>query len=184
MNGKLYQKSLSKAYPIEKVITEIAILLIIGAFAIFLRANLRIPINMPGHHGLEVMALFLLGRQFTKINMASTISSVAASIFILFPVMGFKDPFLPAIYLVMGIGIDVLYRFYQKVNGGLLLYAVLGGIAYMLIPLSRLVIHFTTGHPYQLFIKSGYVLPVISHFVFGAAGAILAFVLYKASRKE
>ena len=183
MIGKSHQKNILGAFQIDNVAVELIILTLLGALAVLVRAKLRIPLNMPGHHGLEVMALFLIGRSISKISVASTITSLSASIFILFPFMGLTDPFLPAIYLLMGLFIDVFYKLISRNEINIILISLLGGLAYSIIPLSRILIHFTTGYPYQLFIKSGFVIPVISHFVFGVAGALLAAGILSTTNK-
>jgi hypothetical protein len=183
MSGKSPQKTISKAYPINKVALEIFLLSLLGAFAIILRAKLRIPLNMPGHHGLEVMAILLIGRSVSKMSIASSISSMAAAMFIIFPFMGFKDPFLPVIYILMGISIDLMFRFIYNEKYKAITLALIGGIAYMLIPLSRILIHITTAYPYQSLIKGGYVFPVFSHFLFGVLGALLASALIHTTKK-
>jgi ABC-type Fe3+-siderophore transport system permease subunit len=185
MNGEFVQKTISKAFPIERnqTIREILILAFLGVFAVVLRAKLRIPLSMPGHHGLEVMAIFLIGRSFSRISLASTILAVAAAFTILIPFFGFKDPFLPIIYILMGVAIDFLYKNIKGFNSNIVLFAILGGISYMIIPLSRIVIHLLTGFPYNSFIKAGYFLPVLSHFVFGLAGALLAASLINFTKR-
>ncbi|MCD4745607.1 MAG: hypothetical protein K8R58_04855 [Bacteroidales bacterium] len=183
MNGKLQQKTISKAFPIDRTAFEIIILSLLGAFAIVLRAKLRIPLQMPGHHGLEVMAILLIGRNMSKIPIASSISTFVAALFILFPFIGFKDPFLPIIYILMGVTIDFTYKYFKQYRANIIFFALLGGIAYMVIPLSRILIHFTTGYPYQSLIKGGYIYPVISHFIFGVAGAVLAAGVIYSTKK-
>jgi len=185
MNGKPQVRILSKAFPTSKNAIWIEVLLLgfLGILAVVLRAKLRIPLNMPGHHGLEVMALLLIARSNSNISFAGSISTLFAAIFILFPFMGFKDPFLPMIYIFMGLGIDIMFKFYSRIKESVFFFALLGGLAYMLIPLSRIVIHLLTGYPYSSLIKGGYFMPVVSHFIFGAAGAILAASLIYTTKK-
>lgn len=185
MNGKPQVRTISKAFPTSKSAIWIEVLLLgfIGILAVVLRAKLRIPLNMPGHHGLEVMALLLIARSNTKLSFGASISTLFAALFIMFPFMGFKDPFLPLIYMIMGFGIDIFYKFYSKVKESVFFFAVLGGLAYMLIPLSRTIIHLLTGYPYSSIIKGGFFLPLVSHFIFGAAGALLAASLIYSTKK-
>jgi hypothetical protein len=183
MNGKLQQKSISEVFQIDRTVVEVLFLAFIGALAIVMRAKLRIPLNMPGHHGFEVMALLLIGRRISKISFASSISTLVAAVFIMLPFMGFKDPFLPLIYLLMGGAIDLIYRYFGKYKENIIFLALLGGIVYMMIPLSRILIHFTTGFPYALFLKVGYVYPVVSHFIFGALGATFAAGLFYSAKR-
>ncbi|MBE9467326.1 MAG: hypothetical protein IMY72_03270 [Bacteroidetes bacterium] len=183
MNGKLQVKTISKKSLIEITATELIILALLGVFAVVLRANLRIPLQIPGHHGLEVMAILLLGRGISKSSFASSISCFFAALMIFFPFMGFKDPFLPLYYILMGATIDFLFKTIKNSKTNVLLFSLIGAIAYMIIPLGRLFIHFTVGYPYQSFIKLGYLYPVVSHFLFGATGAVIAVGLIFSANK-
>lgn len=185
MIGKPQARNISKVFPTSRNVIWIEVLLLgfVGILAVVLRAKLRIPLNMPGHHGLEVMALLLLARSNSKISFAASISTFFAALFILFPFMGFKDPFLPLIYIVMGFGIDILYKFYYKVKESVFFFAIMGGLAYTMIPLCRIAIYSLTGYPYSSLIKGGFILPVLSHFIFGVAGAVLAASLIYTTKK-
>jgi hypothetical protein len=186
MNTKSQTKILSKVFPISRkqLAYELIILSLLGALAVVLRAKLRIPLNMPGHHGLEVMALLIGGRMFSKIPIASSISTFAAALCIYIPFLGFKDPFLPAIYLALGISIDVLFWFSKKIGTNFLLFAIIGGIAYTLIPAIRLFLHSLGAFEYVLFIKRGLIIPFITHFAFGFAGGLTAASLHLISKKK
>ncbi|PLX06367.1 MAG: hypothetical protein C0596_18030 [Marinilabiliales bacterium] len=174
MNLKLHPKSTSKALATNYAsLVEVLILMGVGALAIILRAKLRIPINIPGHHGVEVMALIIAGRSLSNFKPASTISTLAASILILFPFMGFKDPFLPAIYITMGLTIDFLFVSFEKFRKNIVFLALLGGVSYMIIPLSRLLINLTTGYPYNSLLKHGIIAKIALHLTFGMFGALL-----------
>ncbi|MDD3636591.1 MAG: hypothetical protein PHN50_03275 [Bacteroidales bacterium] len=173
----------SKHLPISRTVLEIAVLSLIGLAAVAIRTKLRIPLNMPGHHGLEVMAILLIGRHWAKLPLASSISSLSAALFLLLPWAGIKDPFIPFIYILMGIVIDLLYRFTFSEKRMLFSLLIIGSIAYSIIPLSRLMIHLSVDYPYGSFLKTGYFYPVFSHFIFGAAGGLLAGLLIKAQQK-
>ena len=174
MSGESSQKSISKAFPINMpVVVEILLLLFLGALAVTLRAKLRTPINTPGHHGLEVMAIFIIGRYITGFKFGSSISSLAAALLIFVPVIGIKDPFLPVIYLLMGVTIDMMFYLLKNKKFPILIFGVIGAIAYSVIPLSRLIITLLTKYPYGAFVKHGYLTPVITHILFGLAGGLL-----------
>jgi len=186
MNTESHQRIISKAFPISRkqLVIELLILSLLGALAVVLRAKLRIPLNMPGHHGLEVMAILIGGRMFSKLPVASSISTIAAALCIYIPFLGFKDPFLPVIYLLMGISIDSLYYFVKKSNANFLFFAIIGGLAYTVIPSIRLILHTTSAFEYMMFLKKGFILPFISHFAFGFAGGLAATSLSAISKKH
>lgn len=190
MDGKQLQKtisapSLSGTVPVA---IEYLILFGIGVISIVLHARLRTPLNIPGHHGLEFMALLMAGRAASKIPWASSISSMGIGLILLFPVFGFKDPFMGINYMFPGLIIDLLYSLTRQYKWNILVLALISGVAYAVIPISRLILHLITGYPYGTFIKYGYLIPIAGFFVFGLAGGfagsgITTSVLKKLTRK-
>jgi len=183
MNGKPQAKSISKALPVNAVILEIILLSLLGALAMILRARLRVPIQLPGHHGLEVMAIFMIGRKLSTLPVATTISTLAGGLTSLLPFMGFSDPFMPVIYILLGAATDVIYMLVPSFRKFFLLFVLLGGIAYMMIPLSRILI--VTAGLYQnpSLARNGFLYPVMTHFLFGAGGAALGGALVIAGKR-
>lgn len=185
MNGNLSQKTISKAYQTNTIslVLEVLMLITIGISAIVLRSYLRIPLGIPGRHGLEFMALLMIARRVSQLPFASVIAMIGASSFMFVPFVGIKDPFLPAIYLVMGAVLDILYFTFKKPANRLAVLSLIGGLAYMVIPISRLGIYLFTGVLDRSFIKSGFIIPILSHFAFGVAGALLGAGLIYSIRK-
>lgn len=183
MNGKSQLRTISRAFPVSISVLEVLFLVSLGVIAVVLRAKLRIPMQMPGRHGLEVMALLMIGRKASNLPIATSISTFAAAFMVMFPFMGFSDPSMPVIYILMGVVIDILYRFVRLFRENIILFSALGGIAYMVIPLSRIVVHFTTGYIYPSFARTGYLYPVFTHFLFGAGGALLAGAIVYAIKR-
>jgi hypothetical protein len=183
MNGKPQVKSISRALPVNTVILEIILLSLLGALAMILRARLRVPIQLPGHHGLEVMAILMIGRKISTIPVATTISAVAGGLTTLFPFMGFGDPFMLPIYILLGVFIDVIYMLVPSFRNYFLLLILLGGLAYMLIPLSRILIVTAGLYQYPSLARNGFLYPVMTHFMFGAGGATLGGALVMAGKR-
>lgn len=174
MDGKQLQKSISapSLSGTVPVVLEYLILFGLGIIAILLHARLRTPMNLPGHHGLEFMALMMAGRAASRLPWASSISSLGIGLILLFPAFGFKDPFMGINYMFPGILIDVLYAFIRQSKWQLLALALISGLAYAMIPMSRLLIHLISGYPYGAFAKHGYIMPFAGFFVFGLAGGL------------
>jgi hypothetical protein len=126
----------------------------------------------------------MAGRVASNIKWASSMSSLGIGFILLFPVFGFKDPFMGISFMLPGILIDVFYALSRQFKWQMLVLALISGLAYFTIPLSRLFIHLITGYPYSSFIKFGYIIPMISHFLFGIAGGFvgagvtLSFIKY------
>ncbi len=175
MNGSAPQKSISKAYQTNTVslILEILFLFVLGISAIVIRSYLRIPLGIPGRHGLEFMALIMIGRRISKLPFASIIAMLGATTFMFVPFIGIKDPFLPVIYMIMGFVLDLLYFVFRNPSNRLAILTLIGGLSYMVIPISRILLYLFGGVVESSFIKHGFIIPVLSHFVAGAAGALL-----------
>jgi hypothetical protein len=133
-----------------------------------------------------IMMFFMAGRSLTGMKIGGLYSALGASAMLLFPGIGPKDPWLPLIFLILGGMLD--YSFYlgtrMKVNAWLLAFLA-GGIAYTMIPVCRILIQGFTGFPYTEFTKHGYLIPMVSHFIMGAAGSLLGaapVILHKKKR--
>lgn len=183
MSGKSHPGTISKAFPVSSVALEVILLALLGAIAVVLRTKLRVPLQIPGHHGMEVMAVILIGRKISALPVASTISTLTAALMMWMPFMGMRDPFLPVVYILMGVTIDLLFGTLKKFTPNFFFFSLLGGIAYMMIPLSRIVLQISGLYVYPSLVREGFLYPVLSHFLFGAIGAFLAASIVYAGEK-
>ena len=186
MNGNVQQKTLSRKFLTNLTIAsllEIILLFGAGVLAIVLHARLRTPINIPGHHGIEFMAIILAARLSSKIKWASSISAIGIGIFLLFPVLGFKDPMMGFNYMLPCFFVDLAYNFVQNNKYRNVIIAIAAGIGYMLVPLSRLITTFSTGFPYSSFLKHGFITPLATFMLFGLLGGILGTGIYFITKK-
>ena len=186
MNGNVQQKSLSKASLTNlstAKILEITLLFLAGILAIVLHARLRNPINIPGHHGIEFMAIILAVRLTSKMKWAASISALGIGIFILFPVLGFKDPMMGFNYMLPCFFMDLAYNFVPTKKYRNLILVFAAGLGYMLIPLSRLIVTLSTGYPYSSFLKHGFVTPVLTFMLFGILGGLLGTGIFNIGKK-
>jgi len=163
-------------------ILEILLLTLIGAVGVLLHAKFRFPLRLPGHWGIVYMALLFSGRFFSKKPYASSLSSIGAVAMLLLP-LGFKDPFMPVLYILPGFLVDIFYRVFRTKNQHVVLVALLSGFAYMTIPVVRLFISMFTGFIYGSFI-SGFLYPLVMHLVFGAAGGLMALGIFKLIKRK
>lgn len=175
MNGKLHQKStygLSRNLTLTTIL-EVLLLTGLGMLAITLHARWRYPLNMPGHHGLEFMALLMLGRSLSRFRFAAGFSSMGIGILLLFPIFGFNDPLMGFYYMIPGFLVDILYNMNPTRRKRWLTVLLISGIAYFMIPLSRLIVMSLTGYPYASFLKHGYIVPLVTFFLFGTIGGAI-----------
>jgi hypothetical protein len=179
MNGNLPQKRSFALSPDRKLtlLLEILLLMMAGALAAYMHFSLRIPLNMPGHHGLEFMAIFVLVRLSSNLRYAATASVLGVGILLLMPGIGASSPLHSLSYLLPGLILDVFYQLNKKQMQLLFFTALIAGLAYMAIPLSRWFIHIFTGYPYMSFIKFGTAYTLLSFFLFGMLGGMLGYGL-------
>jgi len=179
MNGNLPQKRSFALSPDRKLalLLEILLLMMAGALAAFMHFNIRIPLNIPGHHGLEFMAIFVLVRLTSNIRFAATASVLGVGILLLIPGIGTSSPMHSLSYLLPGLMLDAFYQLNKKQMHLLFFTALIAGISYMSIPLSRWFIHIFTAYPYMSFIKFGTAYTLMSFFLFGMLGGMLGYGL-------
>lgn len=185
MNGKLHQKHiLSRSHSSYlTTVLEHVLLIGLGMLAIVLHARLRTPLNMPGHHGLEFMAVLLAGRMSSRLPAASSLSSAGIGLLLLFPVLGFSDPFMGFNYMLPGFFLDLVWNLSSERKHQLLLMIPAAGVAYLMIPLSRLMLSWITAYPYNSFLKHGPVAVLAGYGMFGLAGGVLGSGLSKLGKR-
>ncbi len=168
------QRSLSKVLPNKTIATivEVLFLFLIGMLAVTLHAKLRIPMGIPGKHGVLFMFLLISAYSFSKFRFATLISCAGASILLFTNVLAFDDPFMVYEYMALGFVMDLLLNGVPRLQSKVWFIAIVCGISWMIIPLSREIIHLTTGFYFNSLLK-GFFIPVMTHFAAGFTGGIL-----------
>ncbi len=182
MNGRLQVKTLSGSTHSSALTKILEILLLLGAgmIAILLHARFKTPYNIPGHHGIEFMAIFVLARMSSNMKFAGTISAIGIGSLLLFNVFGFTNPLMGFYYMVPGITLDILYNAFKRLNSKFYLLALFSGLAYMTIPLVKTLFFLSTGYPYPSLIKHAYyIVPFIGFLVFGMLGGLAGYTIFK-----
>jgi hypothetical protein len=118
------------------------------------------------------IALLMIGRTTSRYRWAGVTSALGAAGTAMLPVLGFGDPFRWLTYLLAGATIDLAYVAFGRWQSALWFLALIGGLAHMTKPLTRVVINELTGWPYGSLLL-GVVYPAFTHFLFGAIGALL-----------
>ncbi|HBX51042.1 MAG: hypothetical protein A2275_19090 [Bacteroidetes bacterium RIFOXYA12_FULL_35_11] len=186
VNGRLLPKSISKVLPNNAKLAlalEILFLLLLGMLAVALHAKLRIPMKLPGKHGLVFMLLMVSSRYISRLPFATSLSCLGASLLLYVNVLGFHDPFMPVVYITLGVILDMLFGFTNRLGSKWWLIALAGGIGWMMIPVLRILISMVSGFPYASLLV-GFVYPLATHFFFGLTGTLIGILIIKAVSKN
>jgi hypothetical protein len=145
----------------------------LGMLAYALHGIMKNPIGIPGHHGLIFMGVLMTARLTTGNSASGTAAAIGTGSIILFGPLGLSDPFRIITYMLPGIALDLLFLVpgqQRKLHRQLLVAAFTGGLAYMTIPLVRIIMLGLTGLPYPAVAKYGLIIPALSFFLFGFVG--------------
>ncbi|HEX5109833.1 MAG TPA: hypothetical protein VFV95_15380 [Vicinamibacterales bacterium] len=153
-------------------------LLALGALAVawhvFVRGRLRLG---PGHQGLVWMALVMIGRMNSRLPWAAVTTAAGAAGATMLPMWRLGDPFLWVSYMAAGAIVDLGFGSFLRSSRVLWAIALLGGVAHAVKPLIRSVIQLGGWHYESL--VSGVPYPASTHFLFGAAGALIGASVIK-----
>lgn len=180
MSGVFSQEKSSRNYPGDLTrslsLREALVLLGVGASAVVLHQILRMPLGLPGRHGVEWMALLIMARSRSRFKYAGSLSSIGASAAALLPFWAFDDPYIWLIYLVPGLLMDLIFNLKPdwRVKIGALI--AVGGLAHATKPLIRWIIALATGWPYGSLLY-GVLYPTATHILFGMVGGFIGAVL-------
>lgn len=176
-------KSISRAFPTSLTISvQILLLLMTGFLATWLHFRFRIPLNMPGRHGLEFMVLVMGARALSSLRLTSIITISGSILATMIPGLSYGDPLLPFTYLMMGVVIDFAWYKWNTVWVWVPLAALLGGFVYSFIPVVRMLFSPFFGIIHNS-LKSGLLFPWFTHFIFGFIGSLAGVGLVSGLRK-
>lgn len=183
MNGKLQQKSILKVSQINyALVIEVLIPIVLGIIAIVAHARYRSGMNLPGHHGLEFMALLLIAQSTGKTKWSAYLFSLGVAAFAFVPFLGFKNPLVALIYVVPGVILGLASMLSSLTKYKILFYAIAGALAYGSIPLLRLIFGLFTGVLHKSLLASpGFT--IISFFMFGLIGSLIGLGTYHLGKK-
>lgn len=184
MNGISSPKSTSRSYPTEWSLTWLEALLLIGGgmMAVVLHRTTDLSLGLPGHHGIEWMAIMILGRTSSRFRGAGTLTSLGASFASALPFLHGDNPFTWIFYLLPGPVMDLAFRYLPRYASKLWFMVLLGGFAHMTKPIGQLTVNLLTGWPIGSF-RFGVVYPFASHILYGMIGGLLgALILYGVRR--
>ena len=187
MTGKQLTRYTSKtlAHKYSGIMIEAMLLFLLGVLAMFLHAKFRWGIQIPGHHGIEFMALLTAGRLASKIRMSSIFMALGIGVMVILPFVGFKNPVSALGYIFPVIIFDLVYSNLPERFRKTWIFAIAGGLAYMIVPLYRMILLITIGMPYSAALKYGTPFaPLAGFLIFGLMGSFFALGLAKTLKKK
>jgi hypothetical protein len=184
MNGISSLKNTSKSFQTDWSLSWVEALLLIGGgvMAVVLHRALDSSLGLPGHHGIEWMAILIIGRASSRYRGAGTLTSIGASFASVLPFLSGGNPFTWIYYLLPGPVMDLAYYYFPRYSNKLLFMILLGGFAHVTKPIGQLSVNLLTGWPVGSF-RFGVVYPFASHLLFGMIGGLLGALVVLGIRK-
>lgn len=155
---------------------EVSLLMTLGTLAIVVHAATRRWLQIPGHQGMTLIALFVIGRSRSEFRWAAMTSSVGAAGISMMPWWSFNDPFRWITLGLAGATLDVLYCHFAKVRHNTWYLVCAGGASHMTKPLFRFILAQINGWPYGS-LRWGVMYPSATHFLFGTLGAMAGIAI-------
>ena len=155
----------------------------LGVAIVLLEQAFRWPLQLPGHHGLEAMALLVLGRLCCTNPWSATL--VGASAAVAAPFAGADHGVLmPLFYVLPGIVLDLGYRLWPRlVDRALLFLPLVAALAFAAKPAVRVIANQAFGMQFGS-LRAGPVYPILTHLMFGFLGALAAVLVWRATERH
>jgi hypothetical protein len=155
----------------------------LGVAIVLLEQAFRWPLQLPGHHGLEAMALLVFGRLSCTNPWSATL--VGASAAVAAPFVGADHGVLmPLFYVLPGIVLDAGYRLWPRlVSQALLFLPLLAAVAFAGKPVVRVVANQLFGMQFGS-LRAGPIYPILTHLMFGFLGALAAVLVWRATERR
>ena len=154
------------------------LLVALGFLAVALHASFHWPLKLPGHHGLEWMALMMFGRCASRYRLAATVIATGAAVASLLPIWHFTEPLVWLFYLLPGIVVDVLFALAAAWRDWVLILGVIAAVAHATKPLARWVLAEALGWPLKSLV-AGLAFPLAAHLIFGLVGGIAGALAWR-----
>jgi len=147
-----------------------------GIMAVVLHRAYDLSLGLPGHHGIEWMALMILGRASSRFRGAGTLTGIGASFASTTPLLHGENPFTWLFYLLPGPVMDFAFHYLPRFANKFWFLVLLSGLAHATKPIGQLTINLITGWPFGSF-RFGVLYPFASHLLFGMIGGLLGALI-------
>lgn len=164
---------------------RLAFLLALGIAITVMHRTFHYPLHLPGHHGLEGMALLVLGRLVCTSPFAATIVAFSAATSAA-GLGGSHEAASGLLILAPGLLIDFFAFAWPRWRSHLWVLPLVVALAHATKPLLRIVLANAYGLHFGS-LKHGFFYPLSTHLAYGFAGALVTVLLWRlttAKRQE
>jgi cell shape-determining protein MreD len=182
MAGKSLRKTISgNSEALRSNGWQLLLIFSAGILAVWFHEALRWPLNLPGRHGLELMAILMFVRLSAPQYYAATLAAmggVSASLL-------FNDAagVGSLILLAQGLFIDSAHRLLKHHSLTLWLMMVVTALAHMLKPMIKFGFQSGMGIVSDS-LSHGLLYPLITHFSFGLIGGLAGLLAWRSLQKN
>jgi hypothetical protein len=155
----------------------------LGIGIVVLEQTFRVGLQLPGHHGLEAMALLVFGRLACTNPWSGSI--VGASAAVAAPFVGADHGVLmPLFYVLPGVVLDAGYRLWPRLaSRSMLLLPLLAAVAFAGKPVVRVLANAFFGMQFGS-LRNGPVYPIVTHLLFGFLGGLAAVIVWRITERR
>ncbi|MDT8439269.1 MAG: hypothetical protein RQ729_09710 [Wenzhouxiangellaceae bacterium] len=157
-------------------VRTLLILLGFGVLVVLLHNAFRFPLNLPGRHGLDAMALFAMGRLISNERWAAGVVGTSAGGTALLVGAG---AWAGLLYPICGVIVDLACRWLPNWRRSLFVLPVIAGLAWASRPVVRGLLAEGSGLTFDS-LRHGFLWPVFTHLLFGMVGAFVAVLGWRA----
>lgn len=151
----------------------------LGLTGVMMHAVLRVPLHLPGHHGLEWMALLAIACISIPHRGAAFATGVSAAAFASIPIWGWHDPFTSLVFVISALLFDALYALIPACRFHQFLVMLAGGLAFSIAGF----VSYLVG-PHGAAIHALWSVWAVSHFAFGFFGTFAGLQLANRQRSR
>jgi len=158
------------------------LLLGLGAGIVLLSELFRFSLGLPGHHGLEGMALLAVARLSTNYRWAATIAALSAATTATVLGAG-HGGLVPVFYMLPGLAIDVGALLVPAWRRNMLWLPFFAALGHASKPLLKWIV-LQGASPHFGSMVNGLPYPLATHLIFGFAGALTATATWRIWQKR
>jgi len=162
--------------------SRLLLLLALGAGIVALGEAFRFPLGLPGHHGLEAMALLAAARLSTDHRWAATIAAISAAATAAVLGAG-HGGLVPLFYLMPGLFIDVGVALRPNWRNSLMWLPMCAALGHASKPIAKWLILQGSSANFGSMVH-GLPYPFATHLVFGFTGALVTTLLWRSWQKR